>query len=545
MSRELKPTFQKAKRVIETYPFSVVWIQEQSLPDAITIFQRINQSGKPLSRYDLVCANLWTNDFDFRKRVATLNEKFDTDGFGAIDETIYTQSFALILQDKCTTLAELSLETETVSRSWERVIRSLSLAVDFASSNLGVKRAGYLPYRGILPVLAYVFNHLRNSSISAEVRQLLWEWFWRVSLSERYSSASPSRMAEDALKLRDAINGEDVVFDYPSRVTSDSVLRVKMTQTSSALRNAILCMLALRKPRNFKDGSDVNLWDPFFSDLKKAERHHIFPVGFLKEEGISDQVHQVGNFCFIPADLNKEIGKLSPKEYLNKFKRLNPHIDIALRSHLLSTNEDSPLWENDFQSFLKDRSDAISKELNRMLGIEASEIISAVETIDDLKYENLVDVTEIRIRDFIDDRLLAVVGDTYWNLCIPGDIIAMVRKRIEEVLRQQPYRTRNEFVSPRKRLNYCDVSDYKKIIMVNWDVFEEVFRSKSELDKHLDGLRRFRNCVKHHREPTELELAEGELAIMWIQQTLDRYVSDLNGLIEEQEDEIEIVDEIL
>ena len=42
---------------------------------------------------------IWTEDFDFRKRVAHLNQKFAQDGFGALHETIYTQTFALTLKD--------------------------------------------------------------------------------------------------------------------------------------------------------------------------------------------------------------------------------------------------------------------------------------------------------------------------------------------------------------------------------------------------------------------------------------------------------------
>ncbi|MCH7602559.1 MAG: DUF262 domain-containing protein, partial [Planctomycetes bacterium] len=148
VSKEWKPVFQKARNIFETYPFSVVWVQEQTFADAITIFQRINQGGKRLSRYDLVCANLWTKNFDFRKRVAALNKKFVEEGFGVLHETIFTQSFALILSDRCTTLAELSLETESVRKSWDSVVRAIGLAVDFAATTLGVRTADFLPYRG-------------------------------------------------------------------------------------------------------------------------------------------------------------------------------------------------------------------------------------------------------------------------------------------------------------------------------------------------------------------------------------------------------------
>jgi len=246
--QEWKPAYNKAFNLLQTYPFSVVWIQEQELSDAIEIFQRINQAGKRLSRYDLVCANVWRKDFHFRERVAELNRKFAQGGFGKLHQTVFTQTFSLILKDRCTTAAELSLQTDEIAKSWGRVVQSLQLAVDFAANSLGVKRTDYLPYRGILVVLAYCFYHAPGSAISAPQRQALWTWFWRVTLSERYSSTSPSRMAEDAQRLRALLSGEQVSFDFPCKVSAETVPRTKMSSTSSALRNAFICMLALRQP---------------------------------------------------------------------------------------------------------------------------------------------------------------------------------------------------------------------------------------------------------------------------------------------------------
>ena len=114
LSDELKPAFHRLSKLLATYPFSVVSIQEQSLGDAVEIFQRINQGGKRLGRYDLVCANVWTVEFDFRKKVEEVNDSFADKGFGSIDNTIYTQTFALALHGKCTTTAELSITTDEV-----------------------------------------------------------------------------------------------------------------------------------------------------------------------------------------------------------------------------------------------------------------------------------------------------------------------------------------------------------------------------------------------------------------------------------------------
>lgn len=536
---EWKPSFDRAYRLFHRYPFSVVWIQEQTLSDAIEIFQRINQAGQRLSRYDLICANVWREDFDLRKRIELLNRKFGRSGFGRLDETVYTQTFSLILKDRCTTVAELSLETDEIVQAWDRVVRSLELAVDFAIHNLGVKRAEYLPYRGFLVVLAYYFYHAPSSALSAREREALWHWFWRATLSERYGSTSPSRMAEDALKLRAVMKGQEATFDYPSQVTAETVARTKMSSTSSAIRNAFICMLALQEPENLKDSSPVNLADDFFSNLKRAERHHIFPVGFLKSRGwAAASVHFVPNFCFIPADLNKEISSQPPAEYLAQFRQENPQFMTAAESHLLPVKAGAAVWNNDFETFRLERAQRIADELNRLADSKPGEFVAATAPAAVLTD---VDLMEIRLRDFIDHRLTAVLGPYYWKQAMPGDVIGHVKKLIGEHLQRHPYEDRDEFASPRRRLDFCDVSHYEKIILKNWSVFAHLFGRKDEVQRYLDAYRTLRNCVAHNRKPTDIEQKSGETAMMWLGRVLDRYdeeVSIYSEASEEGDDEL-------
>lgn len=540
ISQEWQYAFNKANNLFTAnYPLSVVQIHEQKLGNAIEIFQRINQAGKRLSRYDLVCANVWTEGFDFRKRVAHLNQVFAQDGFGALHETVYTQAFSLILKDRCTTVAELSLQTDEILQSWDHVVRALRLAVDFAANNLGVKRSDYLPYRGILVVLAYYFYHAPSSALSARERKALWNWFWRVTLSERYGSTSPSRMAEDAQKLRALMDGKDVSFDYPSKVTPDAVGRTKMTSTSSALRNAFICMLALKQPKNLKDGSPVNLADDFFSNLKKAERHHIFPVGYLKGRGFENLVHRLPNFCFIPSDLNREIGSRKPAEYLTRYQRDNPQFAAAANSHLLPVTPGAAVWNNDFEQFCSERAQLIAGELNRFIDSKPDEFVEKVAAEPaGLDIGPRVDLLEIRLRDFIDHRLTAVVGLHYWKRTMPGDVITTVKQLVAERLSRHPYEDPSQFALGRRRLDFCDVSHYEKIILKNWAQFGEFFQRKDEFQRHMAAYRTLRNCVQHNRQPSDIEQQLGDAAMMWLERILDQYEQEALAPIEEDEEEL-------
>jgi len=521
--QDLRAAFAKARALLTaTYPLSVVWIQEQRLGDAIEIFQRINQAGKRLSRYDLVCANVWTKEFDFRRRVALLNREFAQGGFGELDETIYTQVFALISKGRCTTAAELSLETQEIIEQWDRVVRSVRLAVEFARNNLGVRRVDFLPYRGILVVLAYYFYVAPSSALSTTERKTLWDWFWRVTLSERYSSTSPSRMVEDTQALLRLTEGENVSFSFASRVTPEAVRRTKMSSTSSALRNAFLCLLSLRQPLNLKNNSQVNLADSFFSNLKKSERHHIFPVGYLKAHGWPiESVHLLPNFCFLPADLNREITDRNPSDYLAAYKAANPRFSEAAESHLLPVGPEAAVWRDDYEKFLEERSLVIAGALNNLTesGPEAS--VRRMRPHDLLASK--LDALEVHIRDFIDHRLSSVMGQHYWKSAVPGDVQAEVKKRITDYVSRHPWEPEAQIASGRRRLDFCDFSHYEKIILVNWPQFSALIQRKAEFQRYMADCRNLRNCVRHNREPSDIEQQSGNTAMLWLDRVLDAY----------------------
>ena len=530
--------FVDAGNRFRTYPFSVVWVRDQPLGEVVEIFQRINQGGKRLSRYDLVAANVWTPNFDFRRRVQAFNKELARLGFGKIDPTIVTQSFALILEDKCTTATELKLKTADIENNWEDVIKSLLLAIDFANSNLGVNRADFLPYRGILVVLAYFFYHSPTSSILANYRNVIWKWFWQVSLSERYSSTSPTRMAEDAIKLRQLFEGKEPKFDYRANASGEAVARVRMTSTTSALRNTILCLLTLKQPLNFKDGSPVNLSSPFFSSLTKAERHHIFPVAYLHQKGFTTRdVHRLANFCFIPANLNKEISSQNPAKYFKDYHDANPNFERATDSHLIPVDGNSPIWQNDYNLFIQARSNLIAEWLNQMLVSDPLDLSKALHPEGSQQDKRVVELIESQIREIIHVRLSAVAGADYWDSVISQKTLKKVRDRIQKKLEKHPYLSWSDFPPGEKYLEECDVSDYIKIIQNNWSDFSIIFGDQNSLVQHFESFRIYRNNVAHNKSSNAVEKKMAEAAILWIQQSLDKFSNDTDDDPEASEGE--------
>ena len=242
------------------------------------------------------------------------------------------------------------------------------------------------------------------------------------------------------------------------------------------------------------------------------------------------------NFCFIPADLNREIGSRAPAEYLARYQIDNPQFATAAESHLLPLDPGSAVWKNSFEGFLSERSRRIADELNRLIDSKPDEFVSKEAVAPESDYAERVDVLEIRLRDFIDHRLTAMVGLHYWKQTMPGDVITAVRQLIAEQLSRHPYEDQLQFASGRRRLDFCDASHYEKIIFKNWALFEELFKRKEEVQRHLGAYRTLRNCVQHNRQPSDIEQQLGEVAMTWLERIMDQYDQGIQAYAEEEED---------
>ena len=144
-----------------------------------------------------------------------------------------------------------------------------------------------------------------------------------------------------------------------------------------------------------------------------------------------------------------------------------------------------------------------------------------------------MDSVERVLRTLIHARLTAAAGDGYWKATIPGDIQGNVKERIKERLSRHPYEAHPE--SALDRLGFCDVSDYEKVLTVNWGHFGHLFGRKDELKRHMTAYRHLRNAVQHNRKPSPVEGPAGEAALVWFEGILTQADEDQEPSAEDLE----------
>jgi hypothetical protein len=502
--------FDRCYEVLRTYPISIVEVRDQDLPSVCGIFQRINQAGKRLGRFDLISAMTLRPDFDLREKfkndiMARLNER----SFGGIAPTAVTQLMALVKKGSCAERVEFSLTADDVAEMWPRIVRSILLAADALRQCVGVQNAEYLPYHAQLTLLAYFYAKSGRHSLTDAQSDWVKKWFWRSSFAQHYGSAAPTKMGRDKELFDALISGRRPTFEAAVSLAPDVLLDTKMTSSGSAVRNALLCLLAQRRPVRLTNNIELDLIDGGISDFTNPEKHRIFPRALLTKDGSEEGlVHALPNFCFLPPALNNRFRGEKPSRYIPELARENPRFAHAAHLQLIPTQRDSGLYDDDYEQFLKKRSELIIEEVERLTGQkDAPPADRRAKEIE--HFEN-------GLRDLIHSTLVESQGQHYWQSCIPNDIKTDIEKRIAYTLRKQPQLAPDHFASPRDKLNFCNVTDYIKIIAVNWDYFKQRFRTFKETERHFEAFAEFRHTIMHNRPLTELTQRAGELAVIWL-----------------------------
>ncbi len=521
--QEFKPRFERYRSLLMNYPFSVIEVRNMKIGETVEIFERINQQGKRLSRYDLIAASIMTEAFDLREKTEKdLLEKLPVE-FCMLSETNIPQALSLNIRNSTEFQVQMNLKTEDIQAAWSKTIESLLLSIEFVRERYRAIRLEFVPYEAMLPVLQHWFFLTEDRKIlSRKHLEQIDSWFWQAAFGNRYSGASQTAMTNDATAFREFINSQ-TEFGLPLTVSERALADGSMGATTSAVRNGILCLLNLQQPRRFDTGEEFQVVGPDYERFTRAENHHIFPSGFLKMQGfMTKDVHRIPNFCFIPADLNRKIGDSSPSQYMDDIRqKLGEHrFREVMRSHLIPVGKDSGIWSDDYQLFLKQRSTLLLEEIQYLSGARVR--------LGEEQRNPAIDIVETALRDTIHNSLFTAEGAAYWKENVEsvggGKIHSNIQKRIDDHILKNPGNSLEDYKRDlRARWDFADVSDYLGIIenKKNWIHFAKIFPSKGVAQRNLADFHEFRNLVKHNREVDDINEHRGKAAILWLSDVLD------------------------
>lgn len=490
--------------------------QDEGVRQVVRMFSRINETGRKLTVVAKMVARCWGEGFDLREKLDDFFEQ-NTKLSSIREETVLQVASVILNYRKCRTRDILErTNIQRLAADWDSITETILLAADFIRQKVRIENFSYLPFDALLVPLAYCLSR-EHAIINDHARsELLTQWFWQASLSGRYNATLESRIEEDCIYMDQLVNGEQTNLSY--FIDWDS-LKDRLIAQPYNLHNAfvktVLSLYAHAGPLNLADGARVSV-DGAFTGYFKHNLHHIFPQAYLRRNHPDQQklFDSIVNVMLIPALANISISDASPSNYFSEFQKKNDRFKDILSTHFIPDLGVSGILQDDYLKFLDYRAERITQALRVRAGVT-----SVLEADFDQEPTRPVDILESRIRSFIHERLQTELSGSYWEDCIPADIRSVVDKKIEADLKRYPYKL-EEYLRDEVRISFLDIMDYSKIILTNWDVFQDRFGTKGDVERHFVAFKNYRNSIKHVRLLDDIDRRNGEAAMLWIERAL-------------------------
>lgn len=409
---------------------------------------------------------------------------------------------------------------------WNQAVDALEEAIRTLRhpQEYGAVSSTYLPYISILPAFAALQEAVRQlpADRRLDAGRKVRHWYWASVFTSRYSGAMESTTARDYLSvtkwLEDDAAKPSVVDDLENRFRNLD-LRGEVRRGSSVY-NGIFNLLVVQGARDWISGKP-----PQHDDL---DDHHIVPAAWGREHLDSNDINSVLNRTPLTADTNRNvIGNRLPNEYLPRLIANNGQdmVDEILASHFISKAAQKillrdPFTPDDFQAFLAERQRTLLDAIEALLVKQRLDLSPSLRELD------------ARIEE-IELQLRALVAHTLGNdpSQLPPHVQVKLDQRLRVASRSNATLDLADFEALDRRLEYSDLRELQDSIMSkqSWPLFEEHFITKESLDVKFGQFAALRNAIRHSREVDGITRKEGEAALLWFDQILNRAVGSTSA----------------
>jgi hypothetical protein len=368
---------------IQRYQFPVITLSREITAEAVcTIFETLNNTGVRLSTFDLLRARYFARNIDLRELWKAACDTYPSLGAFAIDPYTALQIIALLVRPNasCKYSDVLALQADAIQQWWAIAVKGLASALDLLRDNCGVVDAKWLPYSTMLVPLGGVLARFgeEHTQVWAIHMENLVRWFWCSVFSQGYESSSDSRASADYRELSIWLQHPDSVPTVVTQFKFDPKLLRSTTSRQRALYRAVFALLLSKTPLDFHTGSKIT---GAVMREGTADDHHIFPKAMLLKRNISErEINCVLNRTLIDRRTNRLIADRAPRDYMAQIRKTvgDTLFDTILTSHCIPTGGNSPIWQDDWPSFLQRRQDALWTQIQSV-----TKASTAADEVDD------------------------------------------------------------------------------------------------------------------------------------------------------------------
>ncbi|WP_084154311.1 GmrSD restriction endonuclease domain-containing protein [Citrifermentans bremense] len=358
---------------------------------ALQVFINMNTNSKPLSRYDIIVAEV---ESATGNSLHDLQEKLTAD-YPKV-QNYYELPFQILatsalLQDKLPNERGMidMCKTKMVD-NWDTMSKCLGRMADFLDAQ-GVYDRQRLPTNAVLAVIAASYSLIpEHGDFRGKAEKLLQRYLWSAFFTDRYENSAASRAYNDFRNLREllqnpAFEDSDLVkvpalnrSEHPL-VTVEELMSADWPKRETIRGRGILSVANYLGAIDFADGQKAN-----FQSLQNREYHHLFPDALLKEAEINSFLAL--NCALVTWKTNRTIGRKDPLDYLQDRTDWTDEqtVEQRLKTHLipvaclkngkydsLEGNDRLAKIREDFQVFLSTRAQLVSLAVSRLANGES------------------------------------------------------------------------------------------------------------------------------------------------------------------------------
>lgn len=376
--------------VFNSYRLSFIELSGIEVSEVCQIFERINQTGKPLDIFDIVVAKTYRvpsngkKGFYLRELIDGFRDR--TAGhFKDIEDSWYLEMLATLINRhvpnsgvyNITNLYLPNIKTEHIEQVWDQAQPAILRTFDFFENHLHLKGPRLVPNRFFFPMFVSYFY--KNATPNYELLKRL---FWFISFHDADMLTGTTHMWRYIEQLQQSrTSGE---MDLGRFLIDIQKLRSASYYSRGRLSTAILALFANQEPRDWSQTDKLVLSDVYYMLTDKPNLHHVFPVDYAAKHPGKNRldVNSLMNIVYLPQITNLQISNRNPINYLRDYDKGD--FQQILAAHLVDPEiltwaraEDLP--EDGLDRFIDARVAMIIAELkNKLAGVTFDVIDTAV-----------------------------------------------------------------------------------------------------------------------------------------------------------------------
>ena len=231
------------------YQLPVIRIRYANLDSAVTVFARLNRTGRKMAADEMVSALTYRGgEFHLAKKLDEFKDELEGQGFASLDRVLLLRSVLAALdrdiyaKDWATLVVQKEVREE-LPRAFDSAAKGITAALGFLK-NLGVTSDRLLPYGLQLVLLGEFFRLCPQPEES--VADLLTRWFWVTSFTGWFGGVNTAQATRALGEVRGLAKGERTGFSVVDLDASAQPFPERFDGRSARVRAYLLYLASLR-----------------------------------------------------------------------------------------------------------------------------------------------------------------------------------------------------------------------------------------------------------------------------------------------------------